>query len=298
MIDRPASILARLKNKANETGRSYHLCLQLFCQEEFLRRLQISHYSDNFVLKGGLFLYALTEFDSRATVDIDFLIRNIPNTPEKLEAVIREIIQCDTGNNFVSFEIKKTTQISVTKKYIGISVSMVAIIRNTRTPIDIDIGVGDIIVPRPERRSIPTQLPDFTAPNINTYSVETTVAEKLDAILSLMSFTSRMKDYYDLYYLANKFDFRGTILTEALSKTFENRDRAFTIEQFDQLMTFVEDDGMNKKWVAFTRKTGLQSEPYATVLQVITRFLHQPYSSVICHEPYSQNWSAEYGYWA
>jgi len=62
-------------------------------------------------------------------------------------------------------------------------------------------------------------------------------------------------------------------------------------------MTFVEDDGMNKKWVAFTRKTGLQSEPYEMVLQVITRFLRQPYSSVICHEPYTQNWSAEYGYW-
>ena len=174
---------------------------------------------------------------------------------------------------------------------------MVASIRNTRTPINIDFGVGDVIVPRHEKRSIPTQLPDFAAPIINTYSVETTVAEKLDAILSLMGFTSRMKDYYDLYYLANKFDFNGAILTEALCKTFENRDRAFTVEQFDQLMTFVEDDGMSKKWTAFTRKTDLQSEPYATVLQMIIRFLRQPYSSVICHEQYSQNWSAEQRKW-
>ena len=64
-----------------------------------------------------------------------------------------------------------------------------------------------------------TQLDDFAAPMVNTYSLETTVAEMLDAILSLMEFSSRMKDYYDLYYLANKFDFDGAILTEALKKT-------------------------------------------------------------------------------
>ena len=71
---------------------------------------------------------------------------------------------------------------------------------------------------------IPTQLPDFESPTVNTYSVETTVAEKLDAILSLMEFSSRMKDYYDLYYIANKFDFDGGVLTEALRKTFANRE--------------------------------------------------------------------------
>lgn len=42
---------------------------------------------------------------------------------------------------------------------------------------------------------------------VNTYSLETTIAEKIDAILNLMEFSSRMKDYYDIYYLANKFDF-------------------------------------------------------------------------------------------
>lgn len=76
-------------------------------------------------------------------------------------------------------------------------------------------------------RKIPTQLGDFTAPTVNTYSIETTVAEKIDAILSLMEFSSRMKDYYDIYYLANKFDFDGNVLTEALSRTFQNRGAQF-----------------------------------------------------------------------
>ena len=76
MGDVASSVLARLKNKAKESGRSYQLCLQLFCQEEFLRRLEKSKYVDNLVLKGGLFIYSLTEFDSRVTVDVDFLLKN------------------------------------------------------------------------------------------------------------------------------------------------------------------------------------------------------------------------------
>ena len=75
MADMATSVLARLKNKAAESGRSYQLCLQLFCQEEFLRRLENSKYAENFVLKGGLFLYSITDFDSRVTVDVDFLLR-------------------------------------------------------------------------------------------------------------------------------------------------------------------------------------------------------------------------------
>ena len=92
MCDKASSVLARLKNKAKESGRSYQLCLQLFCQEEFLRRLQKSKYVENLVLKGGLFIYSLTEFDSRVTVDVDFLLKRMPNTPEQLRAVVEEII--------------------------------------------------------------------------------------------------------------------------------------------------------------------------------------------------------------
>ena len=106
MADIAASVLERLKNKAAESGRSYQLCLQLFCQEEFLRRLEKSKYAENLVLKGGLFLYSLTDFDSRVTVDVDFLLRKIPNTPEQLKGILGEIIAVQTGNDFVTFEIK------------------------------------------------------------------------------------------------------------------------------------------------------------------------------------------------
>ena len=82
-------------------------------------------------------------------------------------------------------------------------------IKNVEIMFNIEFGFGDVIVPRQDRRQIPTQLNNFVSPTINTYSIETTIAEKLDAILSLMELSSRMKDYYDIYYLARKYDLDG-----------------------------------------------------------------------------------------
>ncbi|MGI6012491.1 MAG: nucleotidyl transferase AbiEii/AbiGii toxin family protein [Ruminococcus sp.] len=297
MADIGASVLARLKNKARESGRSYQLCLQLFCQEEFLRRLEKSKYAENLVLKGGLFIYSVTNFDSRVTVDVDFLLKRIPNTPEQLRILLEEIISCDTGNNFVTFEIKSITPIAIAKKYTGIGAALITHIKNTRIPFSIDFGVGDVIVPKQEKRRIPTQLADFTAPVVNTYSIETTVAEKLDAILSLMEFSSRMKDYYDIYYLANKFDFDGKTLSEALSKTFANREHRFTFEQFEQVMGFDDDVAMQKKWKAFVRKIDTKTDDYSTVLKTIKIFLTKPFMAAVNEEEFIEKWSAANGMW-
>lgn len=297
MADIAASVLARLKNKAAESGRSYQLCLQLFCQEEFLRRLEKSKYAENLVLKGGLFIYSLTDFDSRVTVDVDFLLRQIPNTPEQLKSVLEEIIATPPGNDFITFEIKDIAPIAVAKKYAGIGASVVARIKNTKTPFSIDFGVGDVIVPKQEKRKIPTQLSDFDAPTVNTYSLETTIAEKIDAILSLMEFSSRMKDYYDIYYLANKFDFDGATLTKALKKTFENRGHSFTIEQFEQVMGFDRDGSMQKKWKAFVRKIDTKTDDYSTVLRTIKAFLAEPFVAAVENKTFTDNWTVQNGEW-
>ncbi len=297
MADIAASVLARLKNKAKESGRSYQLCLQLFCQEEFLRHLENSKYAENLVLKGGLLIYSVTDFDSRVTVDVDFLLQKIPNTPEQLKSVLEEIIHTPTDNDYITFEIKNIAPIAVAKKYAGIGATLVARIKNTRTPFGIDFGVGDIIVPKQEKRKIPTQLDDFISPTINTYSLETTIAEKIDAILSLMEFSSRMKDYYDIYYLANKFNFAEETLTEALQKTFENRGHRFTLRQFEQVMTFDSDEAMQKKWKAFCRKINIETDHFSTVLNTMQTFLIEPFTAAIQNKKASKQWIASNRKW-
>lgn len=277
MADKAASVLTKLKNKAKESGRSYQLCLQLFCQEEFLRRLENSRYANNFVLKGGLFIYTLTEFESRVTMDIDFLLQRLPNTPQQLKTVIEEIILTDTGNDYISFEVRNIQPIAVTKKYAGITASLMAKIKNTKTPINIDFGVGDVIIPRQEKRAIPTQLAEFEKPVVNMYSLETTIAEKIDAILDLMEYSSRMKDYYDIYYLSKHFEFDSEILSEAMRKTFANRNHSFSKEQFDQVMQFGTNPEMKKKWHFFARKININDIDFEEVMREIKEFLEESF---------------------
>ena len=277
MADKAASVLTKLKNKAKESGRSYQLCLQLFCQEEFLRRLENSRYANNFVLKGGLFIYTLTEFESRVTMDIDFLLQRLPNTPQQLKTVIEEIILTDTGNDYISFEVRNIQPIAVTKKYAGITASLMAKIKNTKTPINIDFGVGDVIIPRQEKRAIPTRLAEFEKPVVNTYSLETTIAEKIDAILDLMEYSSRMKDYYDIYYLSKHFEFDSEILSEAMRKTFANRNHSFSKEQFDQVMQFGTNPEMKKKWHFFARKININDIDFEEVMREIKEFLEESF---------------------
>ena len=239
----------------------------------------------------------MTGFDSRVTVDVDFLLRQVPNTPEQLKSLLEEIITVPTGNDFVTFEIKDVAPIAIAKKYAGIGASIVARIKNTRTPFSIDFGVGDVIVPKQEKRQIPTQLPEFRSPMVNTYSIETTIAEKLDAILNLMEFSSRMKDYYDIFYIANKFDFDGGVLAEALKRTFSNRGHSFTLEQFERVMSFSVDVAMQKKWKAFVRKINTSTYDYGIVLKILRKFLEHPFTAVTEDKPFTGLWSAANGKW-
>ncbi len=101
MPDIGASILAKLRNKVKTSGVSYQQCLQLFFQEEFLRRLSKSSYAENLVLKGGLFIYTLTNFESRATVDIDFLLRYLLNDLDNMNRIIQGILETPAGNDFI-----------------------------------------------------------------------------------------------------------------------------------------------------------------------------------------------------
>ena len=143
---------------------------------------------------------------------------------------------------------------------------------------------------------MPTQLSEFDSPTINTYSIETTIAEKIDAILSLMEFSSRMKDYYDIYYLANKFDFDGEILVKAINTTFENRKHSFTIEQFNQIVSSDTNDAMNKKWVAFCKKIQIDLD-FKCILKTIKNFLYLPYQAVLNKSEFDKKWSDNRQMW-
>ena len=290
-MDKGASVLAKLKAKSKKTGNPLQLHLQLFCQEEFLRRLALSKYADNLVLKGGLFIYTLTNFESRATVDIDFLSRQLPNDATEMEKIILEILAVDTGNDFIEFTAGSFESISSQRKYTGVSCQIIGKIKNTRTPFSVDFGVGDIIIPKAEKRKIPVQLEDFSPPEISTYSLESTIAEKFDAILQRLEMTSRMKDFYDIYYLSKMFDFDGRKLQEAIAETLQNRGTSYNRDSLQQIAEFVNDAEMVAKWKRALKDIKKSDLTFDEVVGAIVNFLNPIWNGIVNEEEFFGEWN-------
>ena len=293
MADKAASILAKLKNKAKASGISYQQCLQLFVQEEFLRKLSKSGYEDNLILKGGLFIYTLTNFESRATIDVDFLLRAASNSIEDVKVLIGQIINTPTGNDYIAMTAKGFEEISPQRKYHGISVQIIAQIKNVRVSFNVDIGVGDIIVPCAEERAINTQLPDFEAPIIKTYSLESTIAEKFDAILQRFELTGRMKDFYDIYYLAKAFDFDGARLQTAIFETLQRRGTPYDKDSFKRIVALTEDEDMQKRWKYFLKNIKYDTLEFSVVIDEIQKFLEPVFEAIVNEDEWQEHWSCQ-----
>lgn len=296
-MDKGASIIAKLKNKAKETGKPLQVHLQLFCQEEFLRKLSMSKYADNLVLKGGLFIYTLTNFESRATIDVDFLMRQLPNSVEEIEKIVLDILAVDTGNDFIELTAKAFETISPQRKYTGVSFQIIGKIKNTRTPFSVDLGVGDIIVPKAEKRIIPVQLDEFTKPKISTYSLESTIAEKFDAMLQRLEMTSRMKDFYDIYYLSNMFDFDGRKLQEAIFETLQNRGTSYSRDSLNQIAELANDTEMISKWNYFLRTIKMDELDFGKVVDAMVHFLSPVWQAILDEDDFLKNWDKEKNKW-
>jgi len=298
MTDMAASVLARLKNKAKAGGISYQQCLQLFFQEEFLRKLSASKYKDNLILKGGLFIYTLTNFESRATIDVDFMLRGLSNDMVRMDEIIAEILAVPTGNDFITFKALPTEPIAANRKYHGVSTQITGYIKNVRVPLSVDIGVGDIIVPGAKARTIKTQLEGFDAPEIMTYSVESTIAEKLDAILQRFELTGRMKDFYDIYYLSQTFNFDGLKLQTAIAETLRNRGTDYSADSFHRITALVNDENMQVRWRHFLRTLHNPDIPFSQVMDGIAAFIEPVWDAFIKGKKFQKQWDASAMNWA
>ncbi len=290
-------VLKKLKNKSRKTGLSFQLILQLFCQEEFLRRLSHSEYNETLVLKGGLFIFTLTNFESRPTMDIDFLMINRSNGKDRMHSLAEKIINTETKNNFINFVIKGVSQITEHRQYNGTRIKLLGIIGNTNTPFDIGFGVGDIVIPKPEKRKLIVQLEGYEQPEVLTYSLESTIAEKWDAIIDRMEFNSRMKDFFDIYYLAGNYEFEGRKLQEAIFATLDNRGRIFEKDTLLKVKSLSEDEQIMMKWKVFAKKTIQTDLEFDKVLDLVIRFIKEPFEAVVYEQEFFGKWNSENKEW-
>lgn len=298
MADIAASVLAKLRNKAKASGISYQQCLQLFMQEEFLRKLSKSGYDDFLVLKGGLFIYTLTNFESRATIDVDFLLRGYSNSIDNVKNLIYKIIDTPTGNDYIEMTAKGFEEISAQRKYHGISTQIIGQIKNVRVPFNVDIGVGDVIVPKAEQRKINTQLSGFEEPVIKTYSIESTIAEKFDAILQRFELTGRMKDFYDIYYLSRTFDFEGAKLQSAIFETLQQRGTSYDRDSFKRIVALADDEDMQKRWRFFLKSIKDGMLAFFVVIAEIQTFLEPVFEAIVNEDEWQNIWESSVRKWS
>lgn len=296
--DMGASVLARLKKQAKNTGINYQMCLQLFAQEEFLRKLENSQYTENFVLKGGMFLYTISHYEGRPTMDIDFLLRKMSSSIGEIEAVIVQICNIYTGNNFIDMEPVGTRQITLENKYPGISVSIIARIKNVKIPFSVDIGVDDVIIPGAVKRIVTTRLEGFKEPEIYTYPLESTMAEKFDAILKRMTSTSRMKDFYDIFYWSQMVAFDGRTLQEAIIETLQHRGTSYERNSIEKIKEFEQNMFLQNMWKNYKPGQQLEKPEFACVLARICTFIGPVFDAILNEDEFFLKWNPAENTWA
>lgn len=219
----PASILGRLRNVAVERGSDFQVILSHYVLERLLYRLSISPYRNRFILKGALLFPLWLAEAFRPTRDLDLLGSGDPR-PEELARVFGEVMNIDLPEDGVAFDVGQVQAQAIrdAAAYDGVRVRTGARLGRARIPVQIDIGFGDIVLPRPDEAEYPVLL-DAPAPRLLVYPKETVVAEKFEAIVALGADNSRMKDFFDIWALSRQFSFDGATLSRAIQATFERR---------------------------------------------------------------------------
>lgn len=255
----PASVRQQLLNRAHATHRPFNELLQHYAMERFLYRLAQSAHVDRFVLKGALMMLVWQVPVSRPTMDID-LLGFVDNDVDTIVGVIREVCGQHVEDDGMVFDpgTVEGGRIAEDAEYHGVRVRFRGHLGTARVLIQIDIGFGDAVFPKPMVADYPTML-ESPSPRLRGYTRESVVAEKLHAMAKRGLLNSRMRDFFDVWLLAQQFPFDGEVLSAAIRATFAGRGFAVPAEPMALTPAFAADALKRTQWQAFLRKSQLES---------------------------------------
>ncbi|MGE3319584.1 MAG: nucleotidyl transferase AbiEii/AbiGii toxin family protein [Candidatus Berkiella sp.] len=288
----PASIRQKLLNKSNSEKRPFNEVLQYFAMERFLYRLSKSQHAEKFILKGALMLRVWESSEYRPTMDIDMLGK----TSNEIAAVtqqIKDMINTSVEPDGITFDEGsiKAERITEDADYEGIRVSFEGKLDNALIHMQIDIGFGDKVHPKPSISSMPTIIA-LPAPEILCYSKESAIAEKFEAMVKLGEINSRMKDFYDIWVLSRQFDFSGKDLAQAIRLTFNQRktDLPNNLERFSTNLA----SNKQIQWAAFKNKLKQDFIPnsFIEVINHNNLFLSPIITSIQLNQDPPSQWTA------
>ena len=272
-----ASVRDRLKILADQRGENFDAVLVRYGIERLLYRLSKSAFQNKFFLKGAMLFVVWEGALHRETRDLDlqgFGDGSVEGLSKQFGAIIATPVP-DDGLEFLDV---RGEPIQALQDYGGARLMVRARMTAARISIQVDVGFGSQITPSPKEVAFPTLL-DFPAPRLRAYPVETVVAEKLQAIVDLGLRNSRLKDYFDLWYLGQTVQFNGALLARAILRTFAGRKTAFPEGDPVGLTTkFFDDEQRRTQWRAFLKRVDLRGRdiPFGDVLAFLREFLLPP----------------------
>lgn len=295
-----ASVRARLFNGSRERGEEFQGTLLRYAIERLLYRLSQSPHRDEFILKGAA-LYAVwmdeAEVTFRPTRDLDLLGAGEPSGAA-MTAIFRSVIALNVEPDGLEFDADalRATEMREDELYRGCRLNLMAYLGAARIPLQVDIGFGDAVTPQAREGAYPTLL-DLPAPHLKFYPRETVIAEKFEAMVALGAGNSRMKDFFDIWLLCQRFEFDGRTLAAALKATFARRETplpsgvplALTSE-------FTDEEAKVAAWRSFVKRNALEVPELAIVAGQIQTFLMPIALALNAQAEFGKHWQVKTGW--
>lgn len=296
----PASIRNQLLNKAKERKDNFQFLVERYALERLLYRISLSTYRSKFILKGGMLISLWAAEPYRSTRDADLLSYG-ENDPEQMVELFREICLIPYEEDGLTFQTDTIThsKIKEDQEYEGIRLKFVGNLDGISIDVQFDIGFGDKVTPGPQAISYPTILSSLAHPQLLIYPRETVVSEKFEAMVKLDLLNSRMKDFYDVWFLCTHFAFQGTVLVQAIQGTFERRGTPLPKSAPVALSSeFTKDASKQGQWRGFLSRMPLKSEnkTLAEVVDTLGVFLMPPTLAIVQGKDFERDWTSEDGW--
>ena len=275
MSSKAMSLKGRIKNYAKSNNIAAQVVLQNYMFECFLARLAKSEYSEKFVVKGGMLIAAIVGLDTRSTMDLDTTLRNLPLTEEKIAEAIDTICKIDMQDDVI-FIVKSIEQIRKDDIYGGYCVRLDAKYDTIITPLSIDISTGDVITPDAVKYEFSGIFDEDVRISLWGYNIETVIAEKVETILRRGVFTTRPRDYYDVYILGTTQKYDKEIFKDALEATAKHRGSTELISDVEGILKQIsESNEVKDMWTKYQKKFAYASDiSYEDVLVVLGKLAH------------------------
>lgn len=287
------SVKTRLVQHAKALGVDPNLVLARYAAERLLYRLSRSPHAERFVLKGALMLLVWLGETIRPTRDADLLGFGALDA-DWLRATFAELCALPVEPDGLQFDAAtvQVAPIRVEDAYGGQRITLLAHLGSARLPVQVDVGIGDAVFPEPQWIDYPSLL-DLPSPRLRAYRPESSIAEKLHAMVELGSKNSRMRDFFDLRALATAGTFDGAVLGRAIASTFARR-RTPVPSSLPLALTraFAAIEGKGAQWRGFVRRLPGTSAPVdlVVVIDTVAAFAGPVLIATGRGEPFARTW--------